>query len=145
MSKSTGCDGIPPLCIRDGAYILSSPLAYIVNLSLTKGIVPSDFKLVHVVPVYKKGDQHFEGPVSILPVISKVFKLIVYNQFYRYLSDHVIFYENQSGFRSLYSTDTALTSLAISIKYNIDDGLFTGMIPLDLQKAFDTVDHNILL
>ena len=83
--------------------------------------------------------------MSILPVVSKVFEGKVYNQFYRYLSDHGILYENQSGFRSLYSTDTALTSLTDNLKCNIDDGLFTDIILLDLQKAFDTVDHNILL
>ena len=66
----------------------------------------------------KEGNQNFKGnyrPVSILSVVFKVFERIVYNQFYRYLSDHGILYENQSGFRSLYSTDTALTSLADKI------------------------------
>ena len=67
-----------------------------------------------------------------MQVVSKVFEHIVYNQFYRYLSDHGILYEKQSGFRSLYSIDNAVTSLADNIKYNIDDGLFTGMILLDL-------------
>lgn len=148
VSKSTGCDGIAAVFIRDGANVLSCPVTYIVNLSLSKGIVPNDFKLARVVPLYKKGDKKFEGnyrPVSILPVFSKVFERIVYNQMYKYLMDHNLIFENQSGFRSRYSTDTALTSLADRIKQNTDNGLYTGMVLLDLQKAFDTVDHKILL
>ena len=65
VSKSTGCDGIPALCIRDGADIISSPLVYIVNLSLTTGVVPSDLKLAHVVPLYTKVTNIFKAIIDL--------------------------------------------------------------------------------
>ena len=148
VSKSTGHDKIPARFLKDGANVIASPLAYIVNLSLSSGVVPADFKTARVIPLYKKGNKKFEGnyrPVSILPVVSKIFERIVYNQFYDFLSAHQILYGNQSGFRKDFSTDAALTDLADKIKYNMDEGLYTGMILIDLQKAFDTVDHKILL
>ena len=98
--------------------------------------------------MFKKGSKQCEGnyrPVSILPVVSKIFERIVYDQFFDYLSEHKILYNHQSGFRHDFSTDSALTYLADMIKFNMDNGLYTGMVLIDLQKAFDTVDHEILL
>ena len=63
----------------------------------------------------------------------------------QFLNVHHIMYIHQSGFRSDFSTDTALSFLGDKIKFNMDSGLYTGMILIDLQKAFDTVDHEILL
>ena len=117
-------------------------------MSLRLSEVPNDFKTARVVPLYKKGDCNSEGnyrPVSILPVVSKIFERIVYNQLYSYLCENNLIYEYQSGFRSCFSTDTALTYLSDKIRFNMDEGLYTGVILLDLQKAFDTVDHVILL
>ena len=101
-----------------------------------------------MVPLYKKGDKNSEGnyrPVSILPVISKIFEKVVYNQTNEYLQAKNILYHNQSGFREGYSTDTALIGLSEYINTNMDEGKYTGLILLDLQKAFDTVNHGILL
>jgi hypothetical protein len=148
VTKSTGCDNISARFIKDGAHVIVSPLAYVVNLSLRTSNVPDDFKTARVVPLYKKGDCNQEGnyrPVSILPVVSKIFERLVYNQVYDYLCDHNLIYQYQSGFRSSFSTDTALTYLCDKIRFNMDKGLYTGVILLDLQKAFDTVDHVILL
>ena len=76
--------------------------------------------------------------------MSKVLERSVYNQLYAFLQSHGLLYELQSGFRSQYSTDSCLIHLLDFIRGNNDKGLFTGMIMLDLQKAFDTVDHSIL-
>lgn len=119
-----------------------------IYLSLHKCIVPTDFKMARVVPLFKKGDRSCAGnyrPVSILPVISKIFEKIVYKQFYDYLDKHDLVYKFQSGFRSSFSTDSALTYMCDRIRYNMDDGFYTGLVLLDLQKAFDTVNHDILL
>ena len=147
-SKATGLDQLSPKFIKDGAKLISSPLAHIVNLSLTSGIIPNDLKSARVTPIYKKNSKLEPGnyrPVSILSTISKLFERIVYNQLDQYLCEHKLLYEYQSGFRSSYSTDTCLVHLIDYLKLEQDKGNFIGMVLLDLQKAFDTVDHEILL
>ena len=83
-------------------------------------------------------------PIS-LPLISKIFEKIVHDQMIDYLAQYNILYKYQSGFRTKHSTDLCLSYLNDKILKGFDNGLFTGMILIDLQKAFDTIDHNILL
>ena len=104
--------------------------------------------MARIVPLYKKNSKTNVGnyrPISVLSVISKVFEKVVFMQLSDYLSENGLLYEFQSGFRSSYSTDTCLIHLTDYIKLENDKGNFTGMVLLDLQKAFDTVDHTILL
>ena len=82
--------------------------------------------------------------MSILPVVSKIMERIVYDQLYNYVNNQDLIYEYQSGFRASFSTDTALTYLGDKLRFNMDDGLYTGTVLIDLQKSFDTVDHAIL-
>lgn len=84
-------------------------------------------------------------PVSILPTLSKVLERVVFDQMEKYLTQKNLLYDLQSGFRSAYSTDTCLTHLCDYIRQESEKGNYTGMVLLDLQKAFDTVDHSILL
>ena len=112
VTKSTGCDNIAARFLKDGSREISTPLTYIINLSLRTCTVPNDFKSARVVPLFKKGNCNQEGnyrPVSILPVVSKIFERIVYDQLYEYLSMNNLIYDYQSGFRTSFSTDTALT------------------------------------
>ena len=83
--------------------------------------------------------------MSVLSIISKVFEKVVFNQLNNFLTEHKLLYTFQSGFRSSYSTDTCLIYLTDYIKQECDNYNYTGMVLLDLQKAFDTVDHVILL
>lgn len=83
--------------------------------------------------------------MSILSIISKVFEKIVHNQLNVYLKENNLLYNFQSGFRANFSTDTCLIHLLDEIRLNADQGNYTGMVVLDLQKAFDTVNHSILL
>ena len=119
-----------------------------INLSLIQGVVPEDLKSARVVPFFKKNDKTEVGnyrPVSILTILSKVFERVVYDQVESYLNQKRLLYKFQSGFRSRFSTDTCLIHLTDFIKFQMDQGHYVGMILLDLQKAFDTVDHGILL
>ena len=145
--KATGLDGISAKFIRDGWSVIASPITHILKLSLSQSTVPKAFKEARVVPLYKKGGRGEVGnnrPVSILPVVSKIFERIVYDQLSKHLDKHNIFYKYQSGFRRSYSTETALIDLSGRIKFSMDKGLYTGMVMIDLQKAFDTVNHAIM-
>ena len=147
VSKSTGLDGIPSRFLKDGAQVLAKPITFLINMSITSGIVPDEMKQARVCPIYKKNNRLDVGnyrPVSILIIVSKILERAVYNQLEYYLNKNNLLYELQSGFRSKYSTDTCLIHLLDHIKSQTARGLYTGMIMLDLQKAFDTVDHQIL-
>ena len=82
---------------------------------------------------------------SILNSMSKVIEIIVFSQLNEYLVNNKLLYEFQSGFRSNFSSDTCLIHLCDLIRHECDQGKYTGMVTLDLQKAFDTVNHTILL
>ena len=143
-SKSTGLDNLPARFIKDGANVLKIPITFIVNLSISTFIVPKDMKIARVKPLYKKSSSLEAGnyrPVSILSIVSKILEKSVHSQLVNYLDHNNILYEFQYGFRSKYSTDTCLIHLFDYLKGNTSKGLFTGMPLLDLQKAFDTVDH----
>ena len=146
-SKSTGLDNIPPRFLKDAALFLKIPITYIINMSIVNNEVPSELKSARVKPLFKKGVTSEVGnyrPVSILSTVSKILEKAVFVQLENVLVSNNLLYEHQSGFRASYSTDTCLIHLTDYIRQQSSRGLYTGMIMLDLQKAFDTVDHNIL-
>ena len=115
---------------------------------MIQGVVPDDLKSAREVSLFKKSDKTEVGnypPVSILTIISKVFERGVYDQVESYLDQKKLLYKFQSGFRTRYSSYICLTHLTDFIKFQMDEGHFVGMVLLDLQIAFDTVDHCILL
>ena len=101
-------------------------------------------KKAKITPIYKKKTKTDAGnyrPVSILNIISKIIEKIACEQLTGYLDSNNLLYELQSGFRSSFSTDSCLIHLSDFIRKQQDKGHFTGMVILDLQKAFDTVNH----
>lgn len=146
--KSTGLDDISPRFLHDGAEFLAEPIGHIVNCSILTETVPSGLKQAKVIPIFKKGSTLDPGnyrPVSILSSISKVLERAVNSQLVDYLNSKNLFYEYQSGFRGKYSTDTCLINLTDHIKGETRKGNLVGMVLIDLRKAFDTVDGDILL
>ena len=123
-------------------------LTTIFNLSLNYGIFPNDWKNARVSPIYKSGEKDECGnyrPISILSVVSKLFEKLVYKQVYSYLENNELLTPFQSGFRKGNSTSTSLLNTTNTWLVNMDQGLINGVIFLDLKKAFDTVDHEILI
>ena len=101
-----------------------------------------------MIPVFKKGSKTETKnyrPISLLPLISKIIEKVIQDQTKSYLDKNKILYTYQSGFRSNFSTDSCLAYLCDLITKGFDSGVYTGMILIDLQKAFDTIDHEILL
>ena len=148
ISKAAGIDNLPERFLKDGAVILAKPVTEICNLSIKSGILPDPCKLAKLKPMFKKEsrmDPSNYRPILLLPLILKIFGKIVHDQMIDYLAEYNILYKCQSGFRTKHSTDLCLSYLNDKILKGFDNGLFTGMILIDLQKAFDTIDHNILL
>ena len=122
---------------------------YVISLiNLVSGIFPDDWKCARVTPLFKQGepsDLNNYRPISVISVIAKVFERIIYDQLYNFLTNEDIISNHQSGFRSLHSTVTALLEATDDLAFNIDCGNVNAVVFLDLKKAFDTVDHDILL
>ena len=147
-AKSIGIDKIGGRFLKDGATVLAGPVKNLCNLSISLSCFPEKCKIAILKPIYKKGSK-LEAknyrPISLLPIISKIFEKIIHNQTQAYLDENKILYKFQSGFRQNHSTDSALSYLSDKIQCGFDKGLYTGMILIDLQKAFDTIDHYIFL
>ena len=146
--KAIGLDGLSSRFLRDGAEAIVEPVCHIINLSITTESVPVAFKQAKDIPLFKKGSSVDPGnyrPVSVLNVLSKVLEITVHVQMKEYLERRKILFEHQSGFRGKYSTDTCLADLTDYVKGELAAGRLVGMICIDLRKAFDTVDHSILL
>ena len=125
----------------------SEKLAKIINVAFATGIFPELLKLVKVIPTFKKGNKLLcenDRPISLLSAFSKIFEEVIYTRMYDYLMKNNLIYKRQFGFRNNHSTNHALISLSENIKSNLDSGQFSAEIFIDLQKAFDTVNHEIL-
>ena len=147
-SKAVGIDNLSGKFLKDGADILARPISQLCNLSIKLGSFPRSCKIAKVKPLSKKGaktDPQNYRPISLLPILSKITERITHDQTQEFLSKNKILYRFQFGFRKNYSTNTCLGHLTDKITTGFEKGLFTGMTLIDLQKAFDTIDHQILI
>ena len=147
-TKSKGSDNIPITLIKNCSVELSSILAYLNNQSFLDGIFPSVLKIAKVIPVHKNDDvcciSNYR-PISVLTAFSKVSEKLVCVRLNKYISENAILHSSQYGFREKLSTSMALLKLTEDVSRSIDDGNLTVGVFIDLAKAFDTVDHKILL
>ena len=147
-SVATGVDGISSKFLKIACPAICTSLIYLINKSLFTGIVPEDWKMARVTPVFKGGDRDEltnYRPISVLPLVSKLLERAVNEQLSTFLNRNELLVTEQSGFRPHHSTQTVVLDVTDHILNNIDNGKVTGAILLDLKKAFDTVDHEILL
>lgn len=148
VHKSTGLDGIGPNILRYCGDYITPAVAFIINKSIENGIFPDSLKEAFVIPIFKNGnkeDPNNYRPISILPTISKIFERHIATQIQSFFKDTNIIHETQSGFRQYHSCHTALTHLIDTWLKDVDSGKYVGAVFLDLRKAFDLVDHTILL
>ena len=147
-NKATGLDKISCKIIKIAALVIADSLTYIFNQAITLSSFPDEWKMARVIPLYKSGHRNIPGnyrPISILPTISKIMERILYNQLYNYLTEFGLLSGAQFGFRKSHSTATALLDCTNDWYMNIDKKMFNLVVFIDLKKAFDTVNHNILL
>jgi integrase len=147
LSKASRLDKISNKLLKAAGYTINESLLFIFNLALATGIFPDELKMAKVTPIYKEGDKSNCGnyrPISVLPVIAKILEKLICDQLREFLNENNIS-KQQSGFRKLYSTETSLLQITDKWLMNIDKGLINSVLFLDLKKAFDTVNHQIIL
>ena len=113
-----------------------------------QGKFPDSCKIAKLKPIYKKGsltEASNYRPISLLPLISKVIEKVIHDQTSAFLISRKLLCNYQSGLHKNHSTDYCLSFLNDKVLQGFDQGLMTGMALIDLQKAFDTIDHDILL
>ena len=146
--KAPGIDGIIIRLLRDTIDVIAEPLANTFNLSLRTAIFPDDWKLAKISPIFEDGTKNDCGnyrPISVISTVAKLFEGIVYHQLRSLIAANNILIDQQSGYRPKHSTETALISWTNEWLLNMDKGFVNGILFLDLKKAFDTVNHDILL
>ena len=146
--SACGWDELSTKFIKLSLECIVAPITHICNQSLQEGIFPQQLKIANVIPLYKSDDpMHFNHyrPVSLLCILSKVFEKIMYDRLLKFLEKMKIIYEKQFGFRKYHSTYMALMILMDKITKSLDDGEFVVGVFLDFSKAFDTVNHHIML
>ena len=145
---AAGYDEINASLLKLILPFIGEPLIYLCNQSLQEGVFPSELKIANVLPLYKSADAFVFNnyrPVSLLCVISKVFEKIMYNRLIDFLDNFAILNNSQFGFRKLHSTYMALMTLMNRLTTSLEKNEYVIGIFLDFSKAFDTVDHAILL
>ena len=147
-NKSSGPSSIPLKLLSIIPDLIIFPLAHIINLSFQTGEFPNLLKLVKVIPIHKGGSSQEVNnyrPISLLSIFDKLIEKIMHKHLYAFLESHQILYKNQFGFRKSYSTGYTLMKITESIKEAVDKQNYACGIFIDLRKAFDTVNHEILL
>ena len=140
-NKAAGIDDLSGRFLEDGADTLTIPITQFCNLFIKFSRFPKGCKVTKLKPLYKtdtKTDLKNFRPISLLPIVSKITEKVIHDQTMNYLTENNILCRHQSVFRKNHSTYTSLA-------YFFDCGLLTGMILIDLQKPFDTINHDILL
>jgi hypothetical protein len=148
VAKSTGLDTIGPRLLKKAAPFIAEALTMIINKSILQSSFPNLWKSAKVKPLFKSGDKDSINnyrPISILPTVSKIIEKHVHDAFMCHINNFNLFHNTQSGFRKQHSTETALAYLRETWLRAINEGKVIGALLVDFKKAFDLVDHNILI
>ena len=146
--KATGFDMVSAQLLKAAAPVICKHLTYLFNLSLISSELPSDWKQAKVSPIHKGGDRTDKNnyrPISVISVVMKILERIVHDQLQQHFVKYNLLAPQQSGFRKGHSTDTVLSYFSDYLLKHMDQGNLTGVVFLDFRKAFDSVNHHVLL
>ena len=146
-SKKCAIDEVPSYLIKKCAYILAPVLSYLFNLSMTIGEFPKSFKVGKITPIHKSGskkDVKNYRPISSLPFFSKVFERIIHDRLFKFLQKFNLIFAHQYGFIKKRSTIDAILNFCDHCYSSFESKNYLMSVFLDLSKAFDTIDHDIL-
>ena len=146
--KASGPNSIPTDVLHLLAADICKPLSHIFNLSFNSGIYPSMLKIANAIPIFKKDSKLIVSnyrPISLLSNINKILEKLMFKRVYEFLESNKCIYKLQFGFRSKHSTNHTLIDITETIRVALDSKKIAGGVFVDLQKAFDTVNHEILL
>ena len=146
--KAAGIDKISMSIIKENREILAPILTYLINLMIRSSKFPSNQKIARVKPLHKKGaksDPNNYRPISILTAVSKICEKVLAMQLRLHFENNNLFYENQFGFREKKNTSLAISKLMENLYQSFNDSEIKQGVFIDFSKAFDTIDHNILI
>lgn len=147
-TSSCGHDDIPPVVLKNAADEIAVPLTHIVNLTLKTGIFPDALKKAKVIPLFKsvnRSDIENDRPIAILPAFSKIFEKVITSRLVSFLENKNLLTDSQHGFRAGRNTETAIIQFTKNVYQSLEKKHYLIGIFLDLSKAFDTLNHKILL
>ena len=146
--KACGADNIGAKIIQTCPDIFAQNWTVIFNRAMQDGEYPAQMKIAKVIALYKKGERYKANnyrPISLLSCFNKIFERLLSKRLIKFFDDNNLIFKFQFGFRKLYSTTLALIEFTDCIRGFLDDGNYAISKIFDLTKAFDTVDHEILL